>query len=318
MNTTPNTTPRPHDHPSAARLAHLVARPRRSLAATGAGLAILALGIPAVGLGSGVSRADADAGPQRGDFPPLSLSYSDAQGPGQATIAPPGPDAATEGIAVTLSIAQAGGTLSGPGFVRQVDSHTYVVASAVTGVMGQSGVAGDTYFLAGTLVRGDGGQVWRGRGRWSSAGNPSLAGEWHMAEWPAIEPPSSPHLTTSVRLDPPGGAGAGAGAGGDVTLVALPEGETRFELQLTGLIPGADYTINLYAGTPAQPSASFTRLATVTADTGGRANTNGLVRFRGTEAIPLLDIADGSHFIAVTGPGGTVAAGAIPALQPLG
>ena len=269
-------------------------------------LAALALVFAA---GFGASRADAQTSPQLlPGFPALSLSYADAQGPGQATIAPHGPDAATGGTAITLTVSQHTGTFSGPGFVRPLDARGFVLAAAITGEQG------DSYFMAGTLARGDDGASWRGRGRWSAVGNPAVFGEWQMADWPVIQPPARPQLATSVRLNPVGNAGVG----GVVTLVALPEGETRFELRLAGLVPGRAYGIDLHAGTPAQPSASVTRLATVTADLTGRANASGLVRFRGTEDLPLLAIADGNHFLAVTAAGQTVAVGAIPALQPLG
>ena len=36
--------------------------------------------------------------PQSVNFPPLALGYTDASGPGQATITPQGPDPATGGL----------------------------------------------------------------------------------------------------------------------------------------------------------------------------------------------------------------------------
>ena len=192
--------------------------------------------------------------------------------------------------------------------MRQLDGRTFILATSL------SGEYGDSYFLAGTLRRGDDGLRWRGHGRWWAVSNRAVAGEWQMAEWPVIQPPARPQLATSVRLNPAGTAGVS----GSVTLVALPEGETRFELQLAGLAPGRTYGIQLHAGTPALPSASFTQVATVHADANGRAHARGLVRFRGTKAIPLLDIADGNHVLTVVGSGQTVAVGAIPALQPFG
>ena len=261
----------------------------------------------AAALGLGASRAQAQPSPQLGPgFPALSLSYSDAQGPGSARITLQGPDAATGGTAIAVTISQASGTYSGAGFVRQVDVRSFVTAFSVTGEQG------DSYFLAGTLTRANEG--WHGQGRWSAVGNAAVSDAWHMAEWPVIQPPSRPQLVTSVSLNPVGSSGVS----GNVTLVALPQGETRFELQLSGLLPGRAYSFQLHAGTPAQPSASFTEVATVTADANGRANATGLVRFRGTEAIPLLDIADGNHVLTVVGFGQTVAVGVIPVLQPLG
>jgi hypothetical protein len=168
--------------------------------------------------------------------------------------------------------------------------------------------------VSGTLARGDDGVQWRGRGRWWALSNRAISGEWQMAEWPVIQPPSRPQLATSVRLDPT----AGSRVSGVVGLLALPEGETRFELQVAGLVPGNTYDVQLHAGIPSQPSVSVTQVATVQADANGRANASGLVRFRGTEAIPLLDIADGNHVLSLVGFGRTVAVGTIPALQPLG
>ena len=259
------------------------------------------------------------AGAERGAELPadLSLSYSDVHGPGQLMVTPLGGDTATGGTAVSVHLAQARGPFAGAGFVRQVEGRSYVLAASVSGVEGIPGGSRESYFLAGTLRREDGG--WRGQGRWSAVANPSLSGEWHAAEWPAIQPPR-PQLSAVVRLDPAGGSGVS----GSVTLAALPDGETRFELQLEGLTPGASYTVHLQAGTPAQPSGSFTQLTGIGGDITGRANASGLVRFRGTEPVALLDVASGDHFISVvgisrpTGAAGVVAAGPIPALQPLG
>jgi len=233
MNAAP-TTNRPT---IAAPVGHLPGQSRRSVGATGGVLAALALGATAFKVGRGASRADAQSTPQPVDFPPISLTYSDTHGPGQATITPQGPDEATDGIVIALTIAQPTRTLAGSGFVRQIGPRSYVIASAVTGA---------------------------------------------------------------------------------IALIALPEGETRFELQLAGLAPAAGYGIRLHAGSAAQLSASFTQLATVTAGAAGRANANGLVRFRGSDPVTLLDIAGGGHVVAGLGPSGTVATGAIPALQPLG
>jgi hypothetical protein len=255
------------------------------------------------------SSADAQASSRSAaSFPALSLSYSDAQGPGAATITPHGPDETTAGTAITLTISQHTGTFRGAGFVRQVDARDYLLAAAITGP------SDDSYFVTGTLTGEIGGTTWRGRGRWSAVGNPPLSGEWHMAEWPDIQPPARPQLSTTVRLTPTGGSMAG----GVVTLVALPDGETRYAAELNGLTPGRRYALRLHAGTPSMPSASFTELAVVTAGGAGRASAEGLARFRGTEAIPLMDIADGGHVLVVTDAGATIATGTIPALEPLG
>jgi hypothetical protein len=243
----------------------------------------------------------------------LSLSYSDVHGPGQLMVTPLGADTATGGTAVSVHLAQARGPFAGAGFVRPVGDESYVLAASVAGVAGIPGGSRESYFLAGTLRREDSG--WRGQGRWSAVADPSLSGEWHVAEWPAIQPPR-PQLTASVLLE----SVAGSGVRGAATLVQLPDGETRFELQLQGLTAGISYALQLRAGTPVQPSASFTQLDTFATDAAGRLTTQGLVRFRGTEPIALLDIAGGDHFLSIVALTSeqTVAAGAIPALQPLG
>ena len=135
-----------------------------------------------------------------------------------------------------------------------------------------------------------------------------------MAGGPFAESPSRPTLSAAVRLDPVAGSRVNEVA----TLTAQPGGATRFELQISGMVPGMTYGIQLHASSPALPSASSTQVATVQADAFGRATASGLVRFRGTEAMLLLGIADGNHVITVVGFGQTVAVGAIPVLQPLG
>ena len=278
-------------------------RPRAGGWRRGGLLAALALT-----LGLSTERAQAQPGPPlAADFPALSLSYSDPQGPGSASLIPQGPDEATGGTALIVTIAQSGGVYGGTGFVRQVAEREYLLAAALRDSSGRS------YFFTGTLTSDEEGVRWRGRGRYEEVGLPAVSGEWQMAEQLVIEPPR-PRLVTNVDLTPV----ADTGVSGTVTLVALPEGETRFELQLAGLLPGQRYGLQLHAGSPAQPGASFTQVATVTADAFGRATASGLVRFRGTEAMPLLDIADGNHVLTVVGFGHTVAVGSIPALQPLG
>ena len=267
-----------------------------------------------VALGLGTGRANAQPllelpGPQLvGGFPVLSLTYTDAQGAGRVTIIPQGPDPASGGTAIAVRLVQNGISYTGGGFARPGELGGYVVDFTVTGLYG------DSYHLSGTLVHDQDGVRWRGQGRWWATWNRAITDEWRLAGGPYAEPPSRPTLSATVRLEPVGGWWAS----GSVVLTALPEGETRFELQLAGLLPGQRDGMQLLAGTPAPPRASFTQVATVTADAEGRANAIGLVRFRGTQAIPLLDIAGGGHFIAIVGSEHTVAAGAIPALEPLG
>ena len=158
------------------------------------------------------------------------------------------------------------------------------------------------------LTRGEDGGRWRGQGRYNTVANPEASYEWHIADWPVIEPSPRPRLATTVRLD----SVSGSMASGVVTLEALLEGETRFAAQVSGLTPGATYAIRLHAGIRTLPSASFTSLATLTADQFGRATASGPVRFRGVEDIPLVDIADGNHLIVLARAGETVAVGEIP------
>jgi hypothetical protein len=77
-----------------------------------AALSLVAVG---VALGLGPSRAAAQPGQPSPDVPTLSLGYADEQGPGQAAIAPRGTDGVTGGTAIELTVAQARGTLCGPG-----------------------------------------------------------------------------------------------------------------------------------------------------------------------------------------------------------
>ena len=270
-----------------------------------------------VALGLGTARADAQPAPQLvpqpgpqliGGVPVLSLTYTDAQGPGTVTIIPQGPDAASGGTAIAMMLTQNGISYSGGGFVRPGELGGYVLDVTVTGLYG------DSYQLSGTLIHDQDGVRWRGQGRWWATWNRAITDEWRMAGGPYAESPSRPTLSTIVRLDPV----AGFGVNGVAVLTALPEGETRFALALSGLLPGKAYAVQLHAGSPAQPSASFTTLVSVNADVFRRATASGLVRFRGTEAIALLDIADGNHVLTVVGFGQTVAVGSIPALQPLG
>src|SRR5215207_3039587 len=124
-------------------------------------LATLALTL-VLGVSAGRAHAQQPSPQLVGGFPALSLSYSDAQGPGSARITPQGADGATGGTAIALSISQSAGTYSGTGFVRQLDGSGFIIAATITGEYG------DSYFVAGTLARGPSGAQWRGHGRWSA------------------------------------------------------------------------------------------------------------------------------------------------------
>ena len=241
-------------------------------------------------------------------LPAVTLTYTDAQGPGTVTMVPQGPDPASGGTAIAVTLVQNGYQYSGRGFVRPGELGGFVLDVTITGTYG------DSYHLSGTLIHDRDGVRWRGQGRWWATWNRGLTDEWTMAGGPFAEPSPRPQLSTIVRLEPT----TKAAVGGQVRLLALPEGETRFDLELRGLLPGKAYAVQLHAGTPGLWSASFTQLVTVNADAYGRATASGLVRFRGTEDIPLLDIADGQHVITVVGFGQTVAVGSIPVLEPLG
>lgn len=170
----------------------------------------------------------------------------------------------------------------------------------------------ERYHLSGTLTHERDGTHWWGRRRWWATDNRAVMGVWQMAGSQIVPP--APLLSTNVSLDPT----TQAGPRGMVVLTDLPDGETRFELHLSELVPGATYSLQLHAGTTGLVSASGPRLTTVQADIVGHASTGGLVRFRDVEDIALLDIADGAHVLTVVTGNQIVAVGRIPVLQPLG
>jgi hypothetical protein len=290
----------------------LITSPRRSRSGwlrLGGLLAVLGL---TFAIGLGVQRAHAQPSPSlvASGLPALTLTYTDGQGPGTVTLTPQGPDPASGGTALGVVLTQNRYRYTGRGFARLGEQGGYVLDFTVTGPYG------DSYHLSGTLIHDQDRVRWRGQGRWWATANRTVTGEWQMAGGPFAQPAPTPQpqLSTSVALEPT----TKAPVRGSVTLTALPEGETQFELALEGLVPGKAYALQLHAGTLAQPSASFTQVTTVNADAWGRATASGLVRFQGTEAIALLDIADGNHFLSVVGFGQTMAAGSLPVLQPLG
>ena len=111
----------------------------------------------------------------------------------------------------------------------------------------------------------------------------------------------------TVWLEPVGGSGVS----GTATLTAVGDG-TRVTLEIAGLAAGADARATLHAGTCEMPSASFTPLPDLKAETTGRASATGPVLFRGTEAIALATIADGERIITIQVGGQLVACGVIP------
>jgi dipeptidyl aminopeptidase/acylaminoacyl peptidase len=113
----------------------------------------------------------------------------------------------------------------------------------------------------------------------------------------------------TVWLEPVGESGVSATA----TLIAVGDG-TRVTLEITGLVAGADARASLHAGACEMPSASFTPLPDLKADTTGRASATGPALFRGTEAIPLATMADGERIITIQVGRQLVACGVIPRL----
>ncbi len=95
------------------------------------------------------------------------------------------------------------------------------------------------------------------------------------------------------------------------------EGGTSISLHLTGLTPGAPAQATLNAGTRTAPGASAAALPELTVDASGTGTATGRVLFRGTEIIPLADVADGEHIITISQSGNVVAHADIPILEGL-
>lgn len=101
----------------------------------------------------------------------------------------------------------------------------------------------------------------------------------------------------------------------DGTAILTAEGEgTEVTLEIGGLEPGMTAEVMMHAGTCGAPGASGAQLPPLTAGDDGRATSAGMILFRGTENIPLRDIADGTHSISISGQGMTIACGTIPDL----
>ncbi len=144
-----------------------------------------------VALGLGTARADAQPAPQLvpqpgpqliGGVPVLSLTYTDAQGPGTVTIIPQGPDQASGGTAIAVTLTQNGVSYTGHGFMRPGEQGGYVLDVTITGVYG------DSYQLSGTLMHDQDRVRWRGQGRWWATWNRAITGEWSMAGGPFAQP----------------------------------------------------------------------------------------------------------------------------------
>ena len=131
-----------------------------------------------------------------GGIPTLTLSYTDAQGPGTARIMPQGPDPASGGTAIAMTLEQNGVGYMGGGFVRPGELGGYVLDVTITGVYG------DSYQLSGTLMHDQDRVRWRGQGRWWATWDRSITGEWSMAGGPFAEPAPQPQLSATVQLKP--------------------------------------------------------------------------------------------------------------------
>ncbi|MDQ5823059.1 MAG: hypothetical protein M3441_02480 [Chloroflexota bacterium] len=95
------------------------------------------------------------------------------------------------------------------------------------------------------------------------------------------------------------------------------EGGTSISFHVTGLTPGTPAQATLNAGTRTAPGASAAALPELTVDASGTGTATGKVLFRGTEIIPLADVADGEHIITISQSGNVVAYGDIPILEGL-
>ncbi|HEX8600116.1 MAG TPA: hypothetical protein VF952_16560 [Chloroflexia bacterium] len=95
------------------------------------------------------------------------------------------------------------------------------------------------------------------------------------------------------------------------------EGGTTVSLHITGLTPGTPAQATLNAGTRTAPGASAAALPELSVDASGSGTATGRVLFRGSEIIPLADVADGEHIITVSQSGNVVAYGDVPILEGL-
>ncbi len=110
------------------------------------------------------------------DFPSLSFTYRDVDGPGTAAVTNQGPDPASGGARIAVVLTQNGRTFQGHGFVRQVEPISFVGAFWLTD-------GGDTsYLFVGTFVRGFAG--WSAQGRYELVDTAGISGEWTMSMAP--------------------------------------------------------------------------------------------------------------------------------------
>lgn len=115
-------------------------------------------------------------------FPALTLAYADAQGPGSARITPQGPDPASGGTAIAITLTQNGIDYTGRGFVRPGELGGYVLDATI------AAPTGERYHLSGTLMHDQDRVRWRGAGRWWATWDRSITGVWQVAGGPFAEP----------------------------------------------------------------------------------------------------------------------------------
>ena len=137
-------------------------------------LALVALAVLAL---SGIQDRVAAAQPlQPAEFPSLTLNYRDPDGPGTAWLTNEGTDPATGGARIGVTLSQNDQTFYGNGFVRQLDSATFV------GAFWLHGPGGNAYVFSGTFIRGFAG--WTAEGRYEVVQDPSIGAWWTMATVP--------------------------------------------------------------------------------------------------------------------------------------
>ena len=139
------------------------------------GLFLFLLLIPT---GAGATGAAAQDG-NSVELPSTPLNYRDNDGEGSAVITSVGPDSASGGVRIAVTITQNGRTFQGQGFARQLAGPpNFVIAFWLPDG------AGDAYVFTGTLIRGFAG--WSGQGRYERVSNPSAGDQWTISTPPCI------------------------------------------------------------------------------------------------------------------------------------
>lgn len=128
--------------------------------------------------GAGAIRVDAQDG-NSVELPSMTLNYRDNDGEGSVVITNQGPDTASGGVRIGVTIMQNGRTFQGQGFARQLAGPPNFVIS-----FWLPDGAGDALVFTGTLVRGFAG--WSGQGRYERISNPAAGDQWTMSSTPCI------------------------------------------------------------------------------------------------------------------------------------